>query len=172
MVSTVTAFLAGHEIARGEPDEVAQSLKERLSEQDGAILVFEDRSGHITDLNYREAITRGVGRPRLGVQSREVTLLPRHWEWLSKQPNGASAALRRLVEDAVRKEPSQRERRDAAYRFMQAACGDMPEYEEALRALYAAREDDFNAIVDRWPNDIGRYISRLLGPTDGAEPCE
>lgn len=171
-MSIVTAFLAGRMIARGGPDAVAQSLKNRLSEQDGAILVFEDQSGRVIDLDYRGTVPRGVGRPKLGVQSREVTLLPRHWEWLSTQPGGASAALRRLVEEACRKGPSERERRDAAYRFMQAACGDMPDYEEALRALYAAREDDLFLLVEGWPDDLSRYIRELLGAKAGGASCE
>ena len=162
MESNVTAFLYGMQIASGKRDAVARSIRERLSGRDGAVLVFEDQSGRITDLDCRDTAPRVAGRPKLGVQAREVTLLPRHWEWLSEQPGGASAAMRQLVEEARSKGRSDRERCDAAYRFMQAACGDMPGYEEALRALYAAREDDFFALVARWPGDIGRYISTLL----------
>jgi uncharacterized protein len=162
MASSFTAFLAGKQIASGERDAVARSINEQLNDQDGAVLVFEDRSGRITDLDYRDTAPRGAGRPKLGVQAREVTLLPRHWEWLSEQPGGASSALRRLVEDARRKGRTERESRDAVYRFMQAACGDMPGYEEALRALYAARDDAFLTFVDQWPEDIGRYIRKLL----------
>jgi uncharacterized protein len=162
MTSSFTAFLAGRQIAAGARDDVARSIKKQLFEQDGAVLVFEDGSGRITDLDYQAAAPRGAGRPKLGVQAREVTLLPRHWEWLSEQPEGASSVLRRLVEDARRKGRTERECRDAVYRFMQAACGDMPGYEEALRALYAARDDDFLALVDQWPEDIGRYIRKLL----------
>lgn len=175
MASSFTAFLAGRQIASGERDAVARSINEQLSKQDGAVLVFEDGSGRITDLDYRDALPRNAGRPKLGVQAREVTLLPRHWEWLSEQPSGASAVLRRLVEDARRKSRTERECRDAAYRFMQAACGDMPGYEEALRALYSARDDDFLAAVDQWPEDLGRYIRKLLTSgvdTKGAASCE
>lgn len=162
MASSFTAFLAGRQIASGERDEVARSINEQLFEHDGAVLVFEDRSGRITDLDYRETSPRTAGRPKLGVQAREVTLLPRHWEWLSEQPGGASAILRRLVEEARLKGRTEGERRDAVYRFMQAACGDMSGYEEALRALYSARDDDFLTAVDRWPEDIARYIRKLL----------
>ncbi|OQW75349.1 MAG: hypothetical protein BVN32_10895 [Proteobacteria bacterium ST_bin14] len=88
---------------------------------------------------------------------------------LSEQPGGASAALRRLVEEARAKGPTERERRDAAYRFMQAACGDMPAYQDALRALYSGRDDDFHALVDQWPDNAARYIRNLLVPeTDRA----
>ncbi len=175
MASSFTAFLAGRQIASGEREEVARSINEQLFEQDGAVLVFEDGSGRITDLDYRDTAPRSAGRPKLGVQAREITLLPRHWEWLSEQPGGASAALRRLVEDARRKGRTERECRDAVYRFMQAACGDMPGYEEALRALYSARYDDFLATVDQWPEDLGRYIRKLLTSgedTKGAASCE
>jgi uncharacterized protein len=174
MASSFTAFLAGRQIASGERDEVTRSINEQLSEHDGAVLVFEDRTGRISDLENREAAPRSAGRPKLGVQAREVTLLPRHWEWLSEQPGGASAVLRRLVEEARRKGRTERECQDAAYRFMQAACGDMPGYEEALRALYSARDDDFLAFVDQWPEDVGRYIRKLLASREdekGAVSC-
>lgn len=164
MVSTVTAFAEGKQIASGERDEVSRILYERLSAQDGAVLVFEDRSGRVTDLDYRSIAPRGAGRPKLGVQAREITLLPRHWDWLSEQTSGASATIRRLVDEARGKERTERERLDAAYRFMQAACGDMPGYEEALRALYGSRFDDLETFVDGWPSDIARYIRKLLAP--------
>ncbi len=163
MASRVTAFADGKRIASGERDEVARSLAQQLSANDGSILVFEDETGRITDLDYREVGQPRAGRPKLGVQAREVTLLPRHWDWLSSQAGGASAALRRLVENARRTDQSDRERRDAAYRVMQAACGDFANYEEALRALYAGRNDDLLSIVDLWPSDFGDYIRGLLG---------
>lgn len=163
MTSRVTAFRSGKIISQGERDEVTRRLFQQLSEGDGEILVFEDETGRITDLNYRDTNQPRAGRPKMGVQAREVTLLPRHWEWLSAQSGGASAALRRLVEAARRDGKSTRERRDAAYRFMQAACGDFPGYEEALRALYSGREHDLFQIVDQWPTDTGRYLRTLLG---------
>ena len=164
MTSTVTAFLAGKQIASGDPKEVAKTIKNQLADHDGAILVFDDRSGRIVDLDYRDVVPRGPGRPKLGVQAREVTLLPRHWDWLSEQPGGASAALRRLVEGARGKDRTERERVDATYRFMQASCGDLPNYEEALRALYSAQKDHLYALIDHWPDDITRYIRQLLTP--------
>jgi hypothetical protein len=108
-----------------------------------------------------KSVPRAAGRPKLGVQAREVTLLPRHWEWLARQPGGASASLRRLVEEARLKGRSERERRDSAYHFMQALCGDMPGYEEALRALYRGSAE-FDALIGGWPADVRRYIARLL----------
>lgn len=169
MESTVTAFLAGRVIASGERDEVARNIQKQLLEQDGTILVFEDRSGRITDLDYKKAAPRSAGRPKLGVQAREVTLHPRHWDWLSEQPGGASAALRKLVEEARAKGRTVRECRDAVYRFLQAACGDAPGYEEALRALYSARDEDFLKLVDQWPEDIGRYIRKLLASVENTK---
>ena len=163
MASSVTAFAAGKKIAAGEPGEVAGTIAKLLTEHDGTILVFEDETERVSDLDYRATKASSAGRPKLGVQAREVTLLPRHWEWLSSRPGGASAELRRLVEAARKAGKSDRERQDAAYRFMQAACGDLPGYEEALRALYAQRQRDFRAIVDHWPPDYARYIASLLG---------
>jgi hypothetical protein len=107
---------------------------------------------------------RGPGRPRLGVVPREVTLLPRHWEWLAEQPGGASAALRRLVEQALRSSaPRDRQRRalDAAYRFMSAMLGDQPQFEEAARALFALDDARFTTLTRRWPADPRDHVRQL-----------
>lgn len=113
------------------------------------------------------AVPRGRGRPRLGVVAREVTLLPRHWDWLASQPGGASVALRRLV-DAARHSHTAADRwpaaRDAAYTFVSAMAGDLPHYEEAIRALYRNDEARFRAMVDLWPPDIREYAIRLAFP--------
>ncbi len=110
------------------------------------------------------------GRPKLGVVAREVTLLPRQWQWLGEQPGGASATLRRLVEGA-RKGASARRRatQEAAYHFMQAIAGDLPGYEEATRALFA---DDRPALEERiaaWPEDIRTYALRLAFNAGGGQ---
>ena len=164
-MSTVTAFLSGEQIASGERDTVTRLIEERFSGDQSRILAFDDLTGRVTDLDYgdrmKNAGPRAAGRPRLGVQAREITLLPRHWEWLARQPGGASASLRRLVEQARLQGRSERERRDSAYHFMQAMCGDMPGYEEALRALYRG-SDEFDALIARWPADVRRYIVQLL----------
>ena len=94
--------------------------------------------------------------------SREVTLLPRHWEWLSRQPGGASAAIRRLVEEARRKGERPGEKRDSAYRFLSHMCGDRPGYEEALRALYRGEEERFRSLIASWPEAIRAYVGELL----------
>jgi len=164
----VTAFLGDTIVARGEREATTREL-ERLYPADlGALRVFEDCSGRIVDLDYWDAAAsapppaRPRGRPSLGVTAREVTLLPRHWDWLSRQKGGASAAIRRLVEEAGRKPPGPDEKRDAAYRFMSDMCGDRPGYEEALRALYRGEEARFDTLVAAWPKQIRGYVKELL----------
>ena len=107
---------------------------------------------------------RGRGRPKLGVVAREVTLLPRHWEWLGAQPGGASVALRKLVEQARRDNDAQgrqRQRQEAAYRFMASMAGNLPGFEEATRALYADDRDRYAQCVAAWPEDVRGYAMRL-----------
>ena len=106
------------------------------------------------------------GRPKLGVVAREVTLLPRHWEWLSEQPGGASVTLRRLVEEARRSTTGESRRRraqEACYRFMSIMAGDEPGYEEALRALYAGDARRFDGQTEAWPPDVRDHARRLAG---------
>ncbi|MDT9598563.1 DUF2239 family protein [Sphingosinicella rhizophila] len=176
MDTTVTAFLEGKQIASGDRETVTQIIETRYPASDhAAIRVFDDGSGRVVDLDYWDvgpAPARGRGRPKLGVTAREVTLLPRHWDWLSAQPGGASAALRRLVEEARRtmSGPSERERRDAAYHFMHAMCGDRPGYEEALRALYRGDAQGFEMLTETWPGDVRFYIGRLLGSVQMSAP--
>ncbi|HMT15841.1 MAG TPA: DUF2239 family protein, partial [Ottowia sp.] len=117
-----------------------------------------------------------AGRPRLGVVAREVTLLPRHWDWLAAQPGGASAALRRLVEDA-RKVHAERDRERAAkersYRFMSAIAGHLPGFEEASRALFADSAAAFDSRVADWPADVRaylRWLARDAFAPDGLAP--
>ncbi|QMV72966.1 DUF2239 family protein [Comamonas piscis] len=111
--------------------------------------------------------TRTVGRPKLGVVSREVTLLPRHWEWLNRQPGGASAALRRLIEDARNahaQQDSQRAATEATYQFMQAMAGDLPGFDEACRALFAHKQPAFLLQTQAWPDDVQAYLHQLSRP--------
>ena len=111
-----------------------------------------------------EAIPRGPGRPRLGVVPREVTLLPRHWQWLSGQPGGASVALRRLVDEARRASVGAdrvRRSQEVAYRFMSALTGNLPGFEEAIRALFAGDGVAFEARVADWPEDVRTYARML-----------
>jgi hypothetical protein len=141
-------------------------------------LVFDDATGSQVDLDSRgtpeeisvrypgepTAEARGPGRPRLGVMAKEVTLLPRHWDWLSGQPGGASVALRKLV-DQARKTSGDSDRvraaQEAAYRFMSAIAGNLPGFEEAARALFAYDRRRFAEIIAGWPEDIRDYAIRL-----------
>lgn len=162
MVVSITVFQGDRLVASGDVDGVTRLLGERRLADDQTIRAFDDESGRLVDLDFRGAgAPRGRGRPRLGVAAREVTLLPRHWDWLAGQPGGASATLRRLVEEARRGPRGPREARDAAYRFMQELAGDMPGYEEALRALYRGERDRFEALVTEWPGDVRDYAVKL-----------
>ncbi len=108
--------------------------------------------------------SRGPGRPKLGVVAREVTLLPRHWDWLNSQPGGASVALRKLVDEARHTnsdKDSIRQSQEAAYRFMSAMAGNLPGFEESARALFAGNESKFRELIGEWPEDIGRYARKL-----------
>jgi hypothetical protein len=166
MTQSVTAFFKDEIVAAGAPYEVARAIVERGLDREAGLVVVEDESGKAIDLDYREAPPppRPAGRPRLGVTAREVTLLPRHWDWLAAQRGGASATLRRLVEEAARSGVSgKRARQDAAYRFMQAICGDKPGYEEALRALYRDDRSALEAATASWPRDVRSYLSRFAG---------
>ncbi|MFL9870253.1 DUF2239 family protein [Paraburkholderia megapolitana] len=115
-----------------------------------------------------DAAPRGRGRPKLGVVAREITLLPRHWDWLNEQSGGASVALRKLV-DAARLASEDKDRRraaqESAYRFMTALAGNLPGYEEATRALYANDRARFEKLIAVWPADVREHAGRLA---DGA----
>jgi hypothetical protein len=128
-------------------------------------LIFDEQTGRVVDIDPRyppSTETVRPGRPKLGVVAREVTLLPRHWDWLAAQPGGASAALRKLVEDA-RNNPKMlmRAARDSVYRFITATVGNAPGYEEAIRALYAGQRDEFAAHTEAWPPDICAKLKSL-----------
>ncbi|MFB9121774.1 DUF2239 family protein [Paraburkholderia dipogonis] len=142
---------------RGTPDEIVARL---ASQDDGA------QTAHAADGadSATEDTPRGRGRPKLGVVAREITLLPRHWDWLNGQPGGASVALRKLVDAArVAGEHKDRQRaaQEAVYRFMTALAGNLPRYEDATRALYADDRPRFEEIVAAWPQDVRDYTLRL-----------
>ena len=170
-MSTFTAFLNHRQVASGSRDRIMEYVL-RLSPLDqGAVLIFADETGRVTDFDFNQpegATPRGVGRPKLGVQAREVTLLPRHWEWLNAQSGGASASLRRLVDEARSKGRTLRDRQDAAYRFMQALCGDMVGYEEALRAVYRSDAAALSTHIQDWPEDVQAYVLGLLAENPSA----
>ncbi|MCA9876558.1 MAG: DUF2239 family protein [Thermomicrobiales bacterium] len=121
-------------------------------------------SSPLTPMASAPASPRGRGRPKLGVIGREVTLLPRHWEWLNAQPGGASVTLRRLVDEARRASAPAQELRlaqERAHRVMTALAGDRPGYEEALRALYAGDRARLEEEIAGWPGDVRDYVMRM-----------
>ena len=182
-----TAFLDHARLASGQLADILPPLKKHFDRNPGAaLLVFEDETGAQIDFDLRgslaEVIARAQprparpapGRPRLGVVSREVSLLPRHWDWLEQQPTGISAALRRLVDDARKRDPEEarkRRSRAAASRFMTAMAGDRPGFEEASRALFAGDQARLVELTAGWPADVRSHILFLLAaPAEDGEP--
>src|SRR6266700_3771648 len=185
-----TAFLGHRRLVSGPLAEVTLAvLKASHSAVAEPIVIFDDTNGRPIDLDLRgterdivarlpepasnpetladdlsAAEPRGRGRPKLGVVAREVTLLPRHWEWLGAQPGGASVALRKLVEEA-RRSGGDRDRaraaRDGAYHFMSVMAGNLAAFEEASRALFADDRRRFVELIAGWPDDIRDHIVRL-----------
>jgi hypothetical protein len=162
--------------------------RQSMARQSGKpILAFDAVTGEQMDIDLRStddasslcepaAISaetpRGPGRPKLGVVAREVTLLPRHWEWLASQPGGASVAIRKLVEHAMRANAGKdrvRVSQNAAYRFMSVMAGDRPGFEEAARALFAADQPKFHVLVDAWPKAIAAHIKKLAADALASE---
>ena len=181
------AFEGDRCIASGDLRTVARAAKEMLDRRkDASVLLFDSAIGPI-DIDFRGSVDdmlarlpaagasaaaedavvpgpRGPGRPKLGVVAREVTLLPRHWEWLSQQSGGASVALRRLVDEARRANKDKdriRQAREAAYRFIAVMGGNKPHYEEAARALFASDAERFQAWTAAWPADVRDHARRL-----------
>ena len=164
------AFEGTRQIALGSLPEVTCAAK-LVVDQEGwlPVLIFDAATSQVVDLDFRaeppaEEPPRGPGRPKLGVVAREVTLLPRHWEWLQAQPGGASVALRRLVEEARRVNESKdrvRQARESVYRFIQAMAGDEAGFEEATRALFAGNREGFETKIAGWPCDVREHTSRL-----------
>ncbi len=188
-----TAFQGDRRIASGTLLDVAMKVKATFDRGEHApILVFDDATSRQIEIDLRgtsdqvaarltggsadggpprgasdassDDAPRGPGRPKLGVVAREVTLLPRHWEWLGAQPGGASVALRKLVEEAKRANLGRdriRQAQDTAYRFMSAMAGDRPGFEEATRALFAADSHRFAKCIEAWPDDVRAHARQL-----------
>lgn len=167
---SVTVFCKGAIVAQGSPDDVAVRLAALPSpERSSDLLAFDDDTGRQVDLDMRAApAPRTRGRPSLGVRAREVTLLPRHWDWLNLQRGGASAALRRLVDEALARGKSEEECRDAAYRFLSAIAGDLPHFEDAIRELYADNRMGYDRFAQDWPADIRAHGHKLAWPEPAA----
>jgi hypothetical protein len=198
---TFTAFAGSRRVACGSLAKVAVALK-NADPVSGPILIFDDASGEAVDIDLRGAVAdvmtrfaasdmsgtvvaerslgkddaaqgRVRGRPKLGVVAREVTLLPRHWEWLALQPGGASQALRRLVDGARRSDGARthtRIAREATYRFLSTMAGDLPCFEEAVRALFAGDRDAFGDRMSAWPVDVRNHALKLTG-APGSTNC-
>ncbi|HEY8616040.1 DUF2239 family protein [Phenylobacterium sp.] len=182
---TYTVLSGGRELASGSADRVAEAARSATL-AGSTVLIFDDATGRQVELDPfadppalaiegapppPEPPRQGRGRPTLGVVAREVTLLPRHWDWLAAQPGGASAALRRLVDEARRSsEDASRARtaRDALYRVMSTLAGDLPGFEEASRALFAGDDVRFDGLVADWPQGVRSYLQRLATVERGA----
>ena len=161
-----TTFSGFEHIASGSLAECYTASRDRP----GA-LIFDQETGRVVDIDPRyppSEETVRPGRPKLGVVAREITLLPRHWDWLATQPGGASVALRKLVEEA-RSDPRHRTRavRDGIYRFVTALVGNAPGYEEAIRALYAGEREEFAAHIENWPPDIRAKLESMAADAFG-----
>jgi hypothetical protein len=147
---------------RGSKADILERLSDRNCQATAP--PADENAGPVVDAEERTGVARSRGRPKLGVVAREVTLLPRHWDWLAEQPGGASVVLRRLVEDARRSGVEQektRAKREAAYRFMSAMAGDFAGFEEATRALFAGRLQDFEQHLGSWPEAVRTYALKL-----------
>lgn len=192
--SPVIAFAGHQRIATGPLSEVVLDAHPWISRLDvGPVLVFDDVTSQLVEVDFRgsasdavgrllpasvspaapsEAIgaesaeKRGPGRPKMGVVAREVTLLPRHWEWLNQQSGGASVALRKLVEDA-RKTHADRDRKsqaaEAVHRFLHALAGDLPQFEEVTRAFHAGDFPRMTGLMTAWPEGVKEHVERLVG---------
>lgn len=177
-------FAGARLLVEGGPEDVLPVLKRRFDKDPSDLpLIFNTASGIPTDFDLSAPLQtlldeasrpapRGPGRPRLGVTSREISLLPRHWEWLEHQPNGLSATLRRLVEQAMKQNPGQeraRRTRVALSHMLTALAGNRPNYEEATRALFAGDGPLFEELVARWPKDLREYCVRRVREAEEAE---
>jgi len=188
-----TAFAGTRRIATGNLREVSLSAQESVNrDPSSSVLIFDDTTSHVIEVDLRgtpealeqrlatsevasqqpdepattDASARRPGRPKLGVVAREVTLLPRHWDWLATQSGGASVALRKLVEEARKANQGKDRQRlalESAYRFISAMAGNEPGFEEATRALFAGNEQRFAELVEAWPADVVDHAKKLAG---------
>lgn len=185
------AFEGPRRLAEGSLLDVALSVKRAGAREHDALLVFNAATGRVIDLNlsggeaevrsrYAEPDApeapavepRGPGRPKLGVVAKEVTLLPRHWEWLAAQPGGASVTLRKLIDGARRSgdQGSARAAQEAVYQFIRVMAGNLPLYEEATRALFASDTGRFTKLTQDWPTDVRDHARRLATSAFDASP--
>lgn len=182
---TCTAFTGTRRIASGPVTDVALAAK-AVADRGENVLIFDDATAATIEIDFRGSpadvtarlaqrtdlhaappepeAPRGPGRPKLGVVAREVTLLPRHWDWLSGQPGGASVALRKLVEEARRRNGDKdrmRVARETAYRFIAAMADRLRDVEDVSRALFAGDAARFYPLIAAWPEDIRDHVAKL-----------
>ena len=187
----LTAFAGLQRVVGGSLAEVTAHLRAAPVPDSVLLRVFDDATGALVPLDLRAppatpvpqqpgdlppasvptaAPPRGVGRPKLGVVAREVTLLPEHWDWLAAQPGGASVALRKLVHEARRKGGDllqTRQARDRAYHAMSTLAGNLAGFEEAARALFAGEHERLITLMAVWPKDVREYVLQLAEPAAG-----
>jgi uncharacterized protein len=177
------AFSDNRLVATGAIEDVLRAVKKRADKHGSTILIFEEASGRQVDFDMRgsvddvlsrvrENVKPGPGRPKLGVISREVSLLPRHWDWLENQRNGASAAIRRLVDEARHNETGierGRHVRNGVNKFLWSFAGDFPNFEEVARAIDAREDARLDGLMSAWPKDVRAYVFRRLEIAAGLE---
>lgn len=171
---TFAAFRASRLVAQGTVEAIVGRLHPLPSAAQADLLLLDEATGRTVDFDWRgdasQVVARakaqlagtGKGRPRLGVESREITLLPRHWIWLDAQGRSASATLRTLVDQTMGQTTQSRAEIDAIYWQMSALAGDLPGFEEATRRLYASDWEEAERIVGDWPDDLSRYFVKRL----------
>jgi len=183
-----TAFVGDTWIVSGDVRTMLAQVKACIDAgEERTLLIFEDQTGIQIDFNLRGSLEDvlagleihphfaspaslsdkkpGPGRPSLGVVSREVSLLPRHWEWLGRQPSGASAAIRRLVDEARKRDTGPdpaKQAKDAVAKFMWTMAGNRAGFEEASRALFAGDYKRLDTLILPWPEDIRNHLRRLV----------
>lgn len=182
-----TAFLNGTLLAQGKLEAVILKIKKQIGKSDHSeALVFNDSTGKVIDFNFQgskedvekrlevyrtpapTSIASGPGRPKLGVVSREISLLPRHWEWLAAQSGGASATLRLLIDEARKRSESSvsvKQIQERTYQVMLVLAGDLKGYEEAVRALYKKDRKSFLEYQSSWPSDVKKYVLKMAHGT-------
>ncbi|OFZ30167.1 MAG: hypothetical protein A2622_09990 [Bdellovibrionales bacterium RIFCSPHIGHO2_01_FULL_40_29] len=182
-MNTYTAFESSQKLISSDLEKVLLTVKKRLkSNRDASILIFSDSTGKQMDFDLSgtdaDVIERhkiytaqmaspqsGVGRPRLGVVPREISLLPSHWEWLNNQTGGSSATIRLLIDEKMKLGVSDKQKvkksQEVVYKFLTVMAGDLPNFEEAIRYLYRSDRKKFIELISDWPKDIGKHALML-----------
>lgn len=180
---TYTAFEGFQKLISADLEKVLLTVKRRLkANRDSSVLIFSDStgkqmdfdlSGTDADVTDRHKIYTmktappqpTVGRPKLGVVPREISLLPSHWEWLNNQTGGASPTIRQLIDEKIKSSSTDRLKvktsQEVTYKFLSALAGDLPNFEEAVRYLYRSDRKKFLEQVSGWHKDVVDHALRL-----------